>query len=210
MLDPGFIAALALQCAPHAAAETLVAIAYTESRFDPLAIGVNAGPRLKQRPRDAAGAAREARRLMAAGFSIDLGLSQINSANLDWLGLTIEDAFDPCRNLAAAATVLNAGYRARSNRPQDRQAALRMALSRYNTGHPERGVRNGYVARVEAAAIRFSRGPSRPAASFQIASVTDPTPVPVPAAWDVFARASSMTTTVFLSAPLPAETRKIP
>ena len=45
-------------------------------------------------------------------------MAQINSDNLDWLGLSVEAAFDPCRNLAAAGVVLRAGYRpAEGERP---------------------------------------------------------------------------------------------
>ena len=70
--------------------------------------------------------------LLRTGRSIDLGLMQINSRNLGWLGLSVEEAFDPCRNIAAGARVLT-------------------SFSGYNTGHPNRGFANGYVARVLAA-----------------------------------------------------------
>ena len=76
------------------------------------------------------------------GHSVDLGLMQINSANLARLGLSIADAFDACRSIKAGAQMLEADYR----------AAMRDALSRYNTGDPVRGIVNGYVARVEASA----------------------------------------------------------
>lgn len=190
MLDLNAVLSLSLTCAPGVAPETLAAIAWAESRFDPLVIGVNAGPRPPRRAKNAADAARIARGLLARGANLDLGVAQINSANLDWLGLTVEDAFDPCRNLDAAGRVLRAGYRlAPGERPQD---ALRRALSRYNTGHPTRGFANGYVARVEAAAARL--GLSAPAAAVR-ASERPRAPAPnlaapsEPPSWDVFARA---------------------
>jgi hypothetical protein len=40
----------------------------------------------------------------------DVGIAQINTANFGWLGLTMETALDPCRNLAAGARVLFAKY----------------------------------------------------------------------------------------------------
>jgi type IV secretion system protein VirB1 len=150
LLDLAAILVLAQTCAPQSAPETLAAVAWAESRFDPLAIGVNRGPRPARRARNAAEAARIARDLLEQGANLDLGVAQINSDNLEWLGLSPEAAFDPCRNLAASDRVLRAGYRPTAG--ETPQQSLRVALSRYNTGHPERGFRNGYVARVEAAA----------------------------------------------------------
>lgn len=201
LLDLGLILSLAQACSPQVAPQTLAAVAYAESRFDPLAIGVNRGPRPARRPRDPAEAARTARILIARGANLDLGLAQINSDNLGWLGLSVEDAFDPCRNLTAAGRVLQAGYRPASTSPADRQVALRAALSRYNTGHPERGLRNGYVARVERAAVRLALTP--PAPSPEPAPAPPLPEPPAPPAWDVFARAPLNPTVVF--APVPSE-----
>jgi type IV secretion system protein VirB1 len=137
---------LASQCAPGVAAETVVAIIRTESQGDPLALGVN-GPRQASRQTSAAGAARVAQAFIAAGYSVDLGLGQINSRNMRWLGLTWDTVFDPCTNIAALGRVLSENYVAvKSGR--DPQAALRIALSMYNTGSTSRGFRNGYVAKV--------------------------------------------------------------
>ena len=201
LLDLGLILSLAQACAPQVAPQTLAAVAYAESRFDPLAIGVNRGPRPARRPRDPAEAARTARALIARGANLDLGLAQINSDNLGWLGLSVEDAFDPCRNLTAAGRVLQAGYRPASANPADRQVALRAALSRYNTGHPERGLRNGYVARVERAAVRLAL--TTPAPSPEPPPAPPLPEPPAPPAWDVFARAPLNPTVVF--APVPSE-----
>ena len=190
MLDLAFVLALSQTCAPQVAPETLAAVAYAESRFNPVAIGVNRGPRPARPPRDATEAARVARALLARGANLDLGVAQINSDNLDWLGLSVEAAFDPCRNLAAAGVVLRAGYRPAGADPQ---TALRVALSRYNTGHPERGFRNGYVARVEQAAATLglaAPGGLRPSPVVRSAARPGPvTPPSAPARWDVFAQA---------------------
>lgn len=190
MLDLALILSLSQTCAPQVAPETLAAVAYAESRFDPNAIGVNRGPRPVRRPRDAAEAARVARALLARGANLDLGVAQINSDNLAWLGLSVEAAFDPCRNLNAAGRVLQAGYRPAAG--VDRQTTLRVALSRYNTGHPRRGFQNGYVARVEAAAatlgLRTRPLAAAPSDTPLPASVEALPPTPA-AGWDVFARA---------------------
>ena len=195
MLELAAVLALSQACAPSVAPETLAAIAHVESRFDPLAIGVNRGGPAPVRSRDAREAARTARSLLARGANIDLGLAQINSSNLDWLDLSVEDAFDPCRNLAAAATVLKAGYRVSGSTPSDRQSALRVALSRYNTGDARRGFDNGYVGRVEAAAVRLSlmappilRDVAPPLETTAVAAPPEPASPPAPP-WDVFGRA---------------------
>jgi type IV secretion system protein VirB1 len=123
--------ALAAECAPAVAPETLAAIARVEADFNPLAIGVNGRDGGPVRASSREEAAAKARALIAAGRSIDLGIMQINDANLRWLGLAVEDAFDPCRSIAAGAHVLR-------------------SYSAYNTGNGQRGFANGYVSKVVA------------------------------------------------------------
>ncbi|MBX9594001.1 MAG: lytic transglycosylase domain-containing protein, partial [Roseomonas sp.] len=123
---------LAAACAPGIAPETLAAIARVESGLDPLFIGINERGATPVRSTTPVEAAARATTLIAAGKSVDLGLMQINSRNLGWLGLAVQDAFDPCRSLAAGARVLT-------------------SFSAYNTGSPSRGLANGYVARVVSA-----------------------------------------------------------
>lgn len=138
--------ALASQCAPSVAPETVLAIIQTESSGEPFALNVNGG-RQPARQSNAGDAAATARRYVASGYSVDLGLGQINSRNMRWLGLTWETIFDPCTNVAALARVLTTNYNAVSA-GRDPQTALRVALSMYNTGSQTRGFRNGYVAKV--------------------------------------------------------------
>ena len=140
------ILALASQCAPSVAPETVLAIVQTESSGDPFALNVNGG-RQPARQTNAVDAAATARRYVAAGYSVDLGLGQINSRNMRWLGLNWETVFDPCTNVAALARVLTTNYNA-ARAGRDPQTALRVALSMYNTGSQTRGFRNGYVAKV--------------------------------------------------------------
>ncbi len=140
------ILALASQCAPTVAPETVLAIILTESRGLPFALNVNGG-RQPPRQTNAANAAATARRFVAAGYSVDLGLGQINSRNIRWLGLTWETVFDPCTNVAALGKVMTSNYNA-VKAGRDPQAALRLALSMYNTGSRSRGFHNGYVAKV--------------------------------------------------------------
>lgn len=140
--------ALAQECAPWVAHETMAAIVKTESAFRPLAIGVNGGAKLVRQPENKAEAVATAKWLMEHGYNIDLGLGQVNSSNLAKTGLTVEDAFEPCKNLAAAASILHWNYQAASRQVPGEQAALHAALSAYNTGSFTKGFSNGYVQKV--------------------------------------------------------------
>lgn len=175
---------LAAQCAPSVAAETLLSVVQVESGFDPLAIGVNGKLRMTVTALTPADAATKASILIAAGRSVDLGLAQINSRNLGWLGLSVEAAFDPCRNLAAAARLLQEGYGRSGAASVGDQPALRAALSFYNTGDPIRGFGNGYVAKVTRAATRIV--PAIQLAPESPSAAKDIQPPPSTPSWDVF------------------------
>jgi type IV secretion system protein VirB1 len=79
---------------------------------------------------------------------VDLGYAQINTRTAERLGLTIEQALEPCQNLRAMQRVLSENYTLAVSRFGPGQQALQAALSMYNTGHLSRGLANGYVARV--------------------------------------------------------------
>ena len=140
------ILGLALQCAPNVSPQTVAAIVQTESRGRPFALYVN-GPHQPAPQVNAADAAATARRFVAAGYSVDLGLGQINSRNMRRLGLTWETVFDPCTNIAALGQILTQNYQAVAE-GRHPQTALRIAISLYNTGSTSRGFHNGYVAKV--------------------------------------------------------------
>ena len=176
MLD---FAMLAQQCAPDVAPVTLAAVVKVESGFDPLAINVNGGAKLARKPRSVAEAVATAERLLQAGASIDVGLGQINSANFARTGLTLPQLFEPCANLRAASTILLSDYQRHAQRVGSGQTALTAALSTYNTGSPTRGVANGYVGKVSAAAMRLDgQRPQVPVVP-AIAPGQIPSPIPV-------------------------------
>ena len=83
-----------------------------------------------------------------------MGYAQINSSNLASLGLTVATVFKPCVNLNAMQTVLQGNYERAANRHGQGQSALKAALSSYNTGHPHRGLANGYVHALYSKASR--------------------------------------------------------
>jgi type IV secretion system protein VirB1 len=142
-----------LRCGPSVAPSTLASIARTESAFEPLSINDNTtGTRGAPATRDIA--IQIASKLLEAGHSVDIGIMQINSANFARLGLTLEAAFDPCKSVAAGAAVLAGGYAGGATH-EGQQLALRVALSKYNTGDAQRGFANGYVHKVELAAGRI-------------------------------------------------------
>lgn len=140
---------LADRCAPTEPAKALVAIARVESGFHPFRIRLNGAHGRSFDPSSAEEAVRLASDLIASGQSVDLGLAQINSRNLRWLNLSVENAFDPCRNLAAAGQVLARGYRTALRTSRPGQSLLHTAYSLYNTGDPARGIANGYADRIQ-------------------------------------------------------------
>ena len=133
-------------CAPYVAPATLEAVISVESGGNPLAIHVNHGPNppaahtLKE-------AAAKAAHLIGQGYSVDLGLMQVNSRNLVALGYSVEDMFNSCTNVEAGATILTEDYARAVLSATPGQPALRVALSLYNTGSPVDGFANGYVSR---------------------------------------------------------------
>ena len=143
------VMALSQRCAPGIALEALVPQVQVESHFSELAIGINNGPVV--RARSVADAVEIATHYIRAGYSVDLGLAQINSHNLRRLGLTVEQAFDPCTSLRAAEVVLTENYNAVSD-GRTQTDAIEATWSLYNSGSPSRGMRNGYVRKVWSAA----------------------------------------------------------
>jgi len=145
--------ALVLACAPFVSSNTMMAIMKQESGGNSWAIGVNGNHRFIK-PDNYQLAVSEARRLIAAGASIDMGLMQINSKTMVGLGLTVEQLFDPCTNVYAGGVVLTRNYVKASGQFNDPQSALLAAISAYNTGNFRSGLKNGYVRQVVAHAQR--------------------------------------------------------
>jgi type IV secretion system protein VirB1 len=140
-MDPSLLA-----CAPQIAPSTLEAVIRVESGGRPLAININRGPR----PAPAAtpgAAAAIVRAAIEQGYSVDMGLMQVNSRNLPRLGYTIEQMFDPCVNIRAGSIILSSNYLSATKIHGEGPKALLAALSAYNTGNFQRGFTNGYISR---------------------------------------------------------------
>ena len=142
-------AQLLRECAPNIGARTMTALVRVESAGNPYAIHDNTASRSFS-PVDAREAAAWARQLLSQRHNIDLGLSQINSANLAKLGMSVDEAFDPCANLHGGATILSFDYRASVAKFGEGQFALRRAIGAYNTGSLYEG--DAYVSQILAAA----------------------------------------------------------
>ncbi|WP_336966413.1 lytic transglycosylase domain-containing protein [Sphingobium aquiterrae] len=214
MLPAAVIMGLAAQCAPNVAPATIAAIVQTESQGFELAINVNGLGRKVAQPSSVAQAVEVARFYVGKGYSVDLGLGQINSRNMKALGLTWDNVFDPCTNIAAAGAVLSGNYHS-VRAGLHPQRALRIALSMYNTGSQSRGFSNGYVGKVvgnagiadniQPFAVRVSAFTGAPntgggsSAAAQLAALVEENtsdagqpkaaPPPPPPSWDVFAKA---------------------
>ncbi len=142
MIPPALLA-----CAANVSPVTLEAVAQVESGGNALALYVNRYAGRQPHPASIAEAASTAEGFVAQGYSVDIGLLQINSRNLAGLGYTIAQALDPCTNIRGGAAILTANYADAARDRGEGQAALKAALSAYNTGSFFRGLANGYVAK---------------------------------------------------------------
>ena len=160
-MDTATFFAFALTCAPGVHSGTALALADAESSLNPHAIGI-VGGRLERQPRTRAEALATARQFMRDGWNFSVGLAQINWHNLPRLGLTLETAFDPCRNLQSMQSVLSDCFDRASLLSADRQHALRQAISCYYSGNFKTGFDHGYVRRVVSRAPMVTKDPQPP------------------------------------------------
>ena len=128
-----------MMCAPAVDPVTMAAVVKQESGGQPWVVNNNT-TRKSTAFASKAAAVAAAVAVVGRGESVDMGLAQINSKNLPALGLTVEQVFDPCTNLAAGANILAAGYA--------RADSLGGALSMYNTGRSESKIGAAYTQTV--------------------------------------------------------------
>jgi len=160
VLTPAAALAIAVRCVGPALAPVMVGVAEHESGLQPFAIHDNATGR-SYSPDTQAEAIRIASALISAGHDIDAGIGQVNVRNWSWLGLTMQTALDPCRNLAAGARVL---------------------LVKYNGNPPDAGkiaYASDVLSRIGSVDVPGPPAPSGP-----------PPPPPCAPAWDAWALAA--------------------
>ena len=102
---------IAQSCAPMVQVEMLAAVVSLESKFLPFAIRINSGLPLAAQPSSKSEAIELATSLIADHQDIQIGLGGIGLKELRKLNLSVSDAFDPCWNLKATATLLDGYYR---------------------------------------------------------------------------------------------------
>jgi type IV secretion system protein VirB1 len=107
---------------------------------------------LHAQPRTIEQAVGWARWLTVNGYEFDAGTAQVHSTNFTRYGLTLETAFDTCQNIRAGGLILKDCYARALPKFGNQHAALRAALSCYQSGNFSTGFRTGYVAKVVAAA----------------------------------------------------------
>lgn len=150
---------LAETCAPVIAIETLAAVVSLESNFQPFNIRINGGLPLGRRPTSKAEAIEAATTLIAEHQAIQLGLGGVGIEELRKLNLTVSNAFDPCLNLKATATLLDGYYRLAIRAGATSIQAERVMLqSFYGRSDPSLGAMVQYDAQVQREAERLSAG----------------------------------------------------
>lgn len=122
---------LAQTCAPYVSSETLAGVVSLESRFAPFNIRINSGAPLKRQPATKAEAIEVATSLAAERHDIQMGLGGIGLEELHRLNLSVSDAFDPCLNLQATATLLDGYYRLAVKEGVDAGRAEQIMLQSY-------------------------------------------------------------------------------
>ncbi len=149
VLSLASVLGLAAQCAPSIAPEALLPLTHVESSWNTLAIDINHGPVVHAHNEGEAVAIASS--YIRAGYSVDLGIAQINSRNLSRVGLSVADAFDPCLNFRAAEKLLTENYN-RASRDYSGLEAISRTFSLYNSGSYTVGYHNNYVGKVWRAA----------------------------------------------------------
>ena len=85
---------------------------------------------------------------MNKGYTVDVGLMQLNSENFSKFNISIDEALEPCTNIKVASTIYNNFYKL-TNKDDNEILRIKQALSGYNTGNLKTGFENGYVAKYE-------------------------------------------------------------
>jgi type IV secretion system protein VirB1 len=163
---------LLMMCAPAVDPVTMAAVVKQESGGRPWVVNNNT-TRKSATFESKAAAVAAAVAAVGRGESVDLGLVQIHSKNLPALGLSVEQVFDPCTNIAAGANILAAGYQ--------RSGSLGTALSIYNTGRADSKIGRAYAQKVfDQAGVKVPGIPGGQLAKLSVGSsfATNPAVLP--------------------------------
>jgi len=158
------VAALQSHCLPAVPLSTLSAIIRVESDGNPNAMQIDfprvilkrwhlpeGTLRLKRQPATQREALEWLGYFERRGIFVDVGLMQVSTVEARRRGISVESLLAPCSNLRAGWQILDSAYQIEVKIYGPGQGALQHAISRYNTGDTQRGIDNGYLARVMAA-----------------------------------------------------------
>jgi hypothetical protein len=148
---------LAQVCAPNVAPDTIEAIATVESALYPYALSVNYPTHsaralgyeesnlfLAGQPKTREEAINWTRWLLRHGYTVSIGLMQVNIEVAQALHIQPATLFEPCTNLAAGVRILADDY---ATQTHDLDGLIR-SLSLYNSGSTSTGIHNGYANSV--------------------------------------------------------------
>jgi len=138
------------QCAPAVSPVLMQALVRAESAGQPLAIGMDKTQGTVKQPGSLEEAVATAKSLVAAGRKFSVGLAQIHVSNVTLYGMTWEQAFDACQNLAVGQKILWNFYHRASASGYSGVAAIWAALRGYNSGGVDRAVSDDYANRIFA------------------------------------------------------------
>ncbi len=144
------MAALLDQCAPQVSPVLMQALVRTESAWQPLAIGMDKAQGTVKQPATLVEAIATAKELAASGRKFSVGLAQIHVSNVALYGMTWEQAFDACENLAVGQKILWNFYHRASASGYSGVAAIWAALRGYNSGGVDRAMSDEYANRIFA------------------------------------------------------------
>lgn len=142
--------ALLQDCAPQVSPLLMRALVKTESSWQPFAIGMDKAHGTVKQPATLPEAIATAKKLAAAGRKFSVGLAQIHVSNVTLYGMSWEQAFDACQNLAVGQKILWNFYHRASASGYSGVAAIWAALRGYNSGGVDRAVSDAYANRIFA------------------------------------------------------------
>jgi type IV secretion system protein VirB1 len=148
ILTESMLDVIILKCSHNVAPSTMRAIIKTESRGNPLAIGINGRIHLSYQAKNYQQAYRWVLYLENNHYNIDIGIAQINIKNVRKYGYKGTDMLDPCLNIKVANFILLDNFKKLQKYNLSVKDSLFMTISAYNTGNYKSGFNNGYVMKV--------------------------------------------------------------